>query len=60
MKIILDIPDSVIPIEVRQHINQSKMREVETRAMMKALLELFLSEIDKCEIHQNQYRIVMK
>lgn len=60
MKIILDIPDSVIPTEIRTLMDSGTSTEFEHRQIVEAFLKLALEFIDECHIGVDEYRLVMK
>ncbi len=60
MKIILDIPDSILPDNVKIAINQGNLTEKQHRLILRTILFLFCDEFDDCKIGVDEYRLVLK
>lgn len=60
MKIVIDIPDSIIPAEIKALINSGDITEEQQRDIVEALLRLTGDVFDECRIEATEYRLVLK
>lgn len=61
MKIIIDIPESIIPDEVRKVIAAPGYKPKEfNQKLLKAFLKLAIEEIENCELGIDEYKLVLK
>lgn len=60
MKIKIDIPDSIIPENIRDTIKGGDLTEEQHRQIVEVLLRMTCDRFDECEISVGEYRLVLK
>jgi hypothetical protein len=51
MKILIDIPDGIIPPDILKAINEDECSEIQNRQIVLAFLKIAIAEIDECKIN---------
>jgi hypothetical protein len=59
MKIILDIPDSYLPTNLKKAVMEGTLTPTQERLMLKTLLQVALDEFEHCRIGVDEYKLVL-